>query len=240
MPSYPTIHPHATLSRLARMPLASIQRARMPRARIPCANIQRHFPNVHNRQPSPPLWLLSDDRIPAWEKALESLPTNSGVIFRHYSMPRRHDYARRMATYARRHRLHFHCAARADDESLIPVIACRGWHVGGKALRFPALYRWGLARRNHRGWLSVAVHNADEWRRARKFRADYILLSPIFATESHRGKAGQRYALLQTMRRMRPRNGESVIALGGMTGKNARHLPTGRFNALAAIRSLIP
>lgn len=85
-----------------------------------------------------------------------------------------------------------------------------------------------------RGLLTVAAHGPRGLSRARRLRADAVLLSPVFVTASHPGGAPLgvlRWAALVRGARV------PVVALGGLDSQTARRLPR-RTAGLAAIGGL--
>jgi thiamine-phosphate pyrophosphorylase len=164
------------------------------------------------RQPLPHLWLMTDERVgDALWPALARLPRGAGVIFRHYATPP-----------AERRRLFDAVRRIARRRGLVLLLAgpprqAAAWRADGAHGRSPH-------RRTTRPLLRTApVHDARERGRA---VADAILVSPVFATRSHRGARGigpLRFAGLARLSR-RP-----VIALGGMTPHRF-----GRLRALGA------
>ncbi|WP_426954823.1 thiamine phosphate synthase [Muricoccus radiodurans] len=80
-----------------------------------------------------------------------------------------------------------------------------------------------LARRGRRPpLLSVAAHGRAGLARARRLRADAVILSPVFPTASHPGAAAlgpHRFAAIAR------RAGRPVIALGGVKARSAKRLP---------------
>jgi thiamine-phosphate pyrophosphorylase len=164
------------------------------------------------RQPLPHLWLMTDERVgDALWPALARLPRGAGVIFRHYA-----------TQPAERRRLFDAVRRIARRRGLVLLLAgpprqAAAWRADGAHGRSPH-------RRTARPLLRTApVHDARERGRA---VADAILVSPVFATRSHRGARGigpLRFAGLARLSR-RP-----VIALGGMTPHRF-----GRLRALGA------
>ncbi len=163
----------------------------------------------------PHLWLVSDARNEALlESAIARLPRGSGLIFRHYHL----DEAARRARFAALARL---IRARGGLAVLAgPMALARRWKADG-AYGSAALVSPGA-----RGLRLVTAHNLREIRAA---RADALLLSPAFATCSHPGAAALgtvRWRLLAA-RAVVP-----VIALGGMSARQARRLEVHRWAAI--------
>lgn len=174
---------------------------------------------VTRKKPLPRLWLISDARNDAaLALALARLPRGSGLIFRHYHLG---DAARYQRYRTLRH------VAQARGHIVILADRARtahAWRADGSygAPRALAPRRAGQIR-------LATAHNAGEIAAANRAGADAILLSPVFATRSHPGAAylgPVRFRLLARLARM------PVIALGGMTPRNARRLCWARWAAI--------
>lgn len=163
---------------------------------------------------------MTDPRIADLRAAIRRLPRRSGIIFRHYHLPRteRRALFRQVAKLAK---ARGHKLLLADH----PMIA-RQWGADG-----------AHSRSGHRscGIRTVAVHNRRGAAAAKRIGADLILVSPVYATNSHPGaKAiGARGIgmIAGTQRRQ-------TIALGGMTQKRAKLLGALNLYGWAAIDSL--
>lgn len=162
-------------------------------------------------QPFPDLWLLSDDRNDAaLEQALRRLPRGSGFIYRHYHLPDAERIAR-WFDLLRIARARGHVAVLADSS-----LTAREWGADGVYGAPRALYP------TTSDLLTLATaHDLAEIGLANRMRADAVLLSPVFPTRSHPNAptlGPARFRLMASHARM------PVIALGGMTGPNARRL----------------
>jgi thiamine-phosphate pyrophosphorylase len=153
----------------------------------------------------PTLWLMTDERV-ADDRllcAVTRLPRGSGIVMRHYSM----DEAERRALFKRLKRI----AVRrglilflAGNESQALAWGAHGSH-GGR----------GRGRLPH----SAPVHDIGQLRAAERSRADFIFLSPLFATRSHPGAlplGAMRFATLARSARV------PVMALGGVAMRHRR------------------
>ena len=172
---------------------------------------------MDRRQPLPKIWLMTDPRIDDLGATIARLPACSGIIFRHYHLPRRerHTLFMEVRKLARARR---HILLLADRPA-----RARAWGADGAHSR---------ARDRSCGLRSVAVHNAREAACARRLQADLIFISPVFATRSHPGAQAlgpTRLGLIAGSARGR------TIALGGMTAKRAAALRSHKIYGWAAI-----
>ena len=177
---------------------------------------------MRQRHPQlPNIWLISDARNDAGlARALARLPRGSGFIYRHYHLRP----AERRARFEALARI-----ARARGISVViagPMTRARAWGADG-AYGTAAMITPGVA-----GLRLATVHSLREVRRAA--RADAVLLSPIFPTRSHPG--GDVLGPIR-FRRMAGHSPVPVIALGGMSARQARRLGWARW---AAIDGLTP
>ena len=155
---------------------------------------------MKRRQSLPRLWLMTDERQgdTLW-RALERLPRGGGIVFRHYSLPG----AERGRLFEKVRRI-----ARARGQILL---------VGGP----PLAGGDGTHGRAGRGLRSASVHNLRELKAAERAGADFVFLSPVYATRSHPGArplGPYRFALIAHQAKV------PVIALGGMDAEKARAL----------------
>ncbi|HJQ17131.1 MAG TPA: thiamine phosphate synthase [Allosphingosinicella sp.] len=173
---------------------------------------------MQRRQPLPRLWMVTDERQGErlWS-ALERLPVRAGVIFRHHRLDpiERRALFDRIRKIARRRRLLLLVAG--------PPALARAWRADGSHGRGPA---------DRRRWRSAPAHDLAEIRAAERAGADVILLSPAFATQSHPDATplgAIRFGLLARQARL------PILALGGMSTRNARHLRRFGIHGWAAI-----
>lgn len=170
-------------------------------------------------QPLPELWLLSDERNDAvLEEALARLPRGSGFVYRHYHLD---DPARwtRFQALKRICRASDHIVILADS-----AMTAREWGADGIYGAPRALYPTRC------DMLAIATaHNLRELGEANRGRADAVMLSPAFATNSHPGATflgPNRFKMLARHARM------PVIALGGMNQRSADRLQWPRWAAI--------
>lgn len=174
---------------------------------------------MRRRHPLPHIWLMTDPRFgDELLAAIRRLPFRSGVIFRHYEMPERPRRAlfRQVAHICRQRG---HVLVLADREN-----AAIRWHADGFHQR---------SSRRSNTISSAAVHNRRELKDAKRKRTDMILLSPLFATASHKGQ--RPLGRLAFNRLAVQAEGMKVIALGGVTKQKARTLNPQFIHGWAAI-----
>lgn len=159
---------------------------------------------------------FGDDLLPA----VRRLPFRSGVIFRHYELATevRLWLFRQVQRICRQRG---HILLLAGDER-----AARAWHADGCHIR-------GHQRQSGRTVRSAAVHNRIELAQALKAGADMVLISPMFATVSHRDTLP--LGRMKFMALAKQANGTAVIALGGMTTRKAASLNDRVVHGWAAI-----
>lgn len=170
-------------------------------------------------QPIPDIWLISDARNDAvLEAALAQLPRGSGFIYRHYHL----DDAARVARF---HRLAHSARARGHLVILADsAMTAREWGADGIYGAPRSLY----PQREDMLQLATA-HDLAEVGLANRYCADAVLLSPVFATDSHPGAdtlGSIRFRMLAHHAQM------PAIALGGMTAKRAKMLDWPRWAAI--------
>lgn len=174
-----------------------------------------------DKSPFPRVWLMTDPRFgPDLLPAIQRMPARSGVVFRHYHL----DANARWALFREVRRI---CARRghilllARDEH-----TARRWHAAG--------FHERGARRQSRAMIhSAAVHNRRELAAAGRCKVDFVLISPVFATNSH--PEVRPLGLAGFMALARQAGDTRVIALGGMTARKAATLDKRIVHGWAAI-----
>lgn len=153
-------------------------------------------------------WFLSDGQAAdEWQRIIAESDIDR-VILRAYHTADRATLAQAMRDVCRHHHVDF---AVAGDARLAARLNC-AFHCPSYQLSQPAL-RHGRASPDD----SVAVHNETELRLAHKNGFQTILLSPVFATNSH--PTGRPLGVLraQNLARLADRFGLRALALGGMS-----------------------
>lgn len=172
----------------------------------------------------PPLWLFTDThRLPDPRAAVGRLPKGlAGVVLRHDDDPRRAILGRDLARICRARRL---VLVVAGDVRLAAALRA-GVHLRGG--RWPPPIR-------RKGLHTSSAHSAVDIRRARLAGGAIAFLSPVFPTASHAGApalGATRWSSLARVARM------PVAALGGVTGRTVRHLPSRLCWGVGAIGAL--
>ncbi|MCY4504349.1 MAG: thiamine phosphate synthase, partial [Hyphomicrobiales bacterium] len=165
---------------------------------------------------------------------LAALPPHCGVLIRRAE---RHTNTRQLRRFVR--------AARAGRRCVLIGGAWQlAWQAGaGAHFSEAALRRMGRVR--PRQLASAAVHSRAALMRAQRLRVALVLVSPVFATPSHRGARPLgvlRFAAWaqQLQRRRLPRRGApashapALYALGGMDARAWRRLSAARMAARTA------
>jgi len=177
----------------------------------------------------PPLIFLTDDaRTPDPLPAIRALPRGSLVIVRSKNPQRRRELAHAAARIAQRHGL---LLSIAGDAALAAETAADGLHLSDAETEKAGRYR-------AKPWLlTAAAHSAHAVLRAQLSGAHAVLLSPIFATQSHTDRAPLGLARLRTIARTSP---IPIYALGGIDAEKVERLRNIPLAGIAAIGALIP
>ncbi len=165
----------------------------------------------------PRLWLMTDERMgDALLPSIDALPSGSGIIFRHYSLPE-----------ADRRHLFKQVQRSARKQGHIVLFA-------GSPKEARALGAFG-AHGQTRGAITAPVHSIRERIAAERNGAQLLFVSPVFPTASHpNGKALGRSRFGRLIKGARV----PVIALGGMDEQRARSLNPFNISGWAAIAAL--
>lgn len=173
-----------------------------------------------NQPPWPRFWLMTDERIGKrlWD-AIDALPANAGVVFRHYSLAERErrELGLRVAEAARRSGL---MLAVAGSRRLADELGADLVHNTDEAGTLP---------------ISVAVHDRVQAEEAREAGAALAFVAPVFPTRSHprAGHLGAEEAAVLARIAACP-----AIALGGMDAERFGELQaatSGAFYGYAGI-----
>jgi len=156
------------------------------------------------------------------------LPSNAGVVFRHYNITNRENLAIKVEKLCKKHKIRLIIAS---DPKLAHSVRASGCHLPEHQIsqapflkqKFPNLF------------LTAACHSERAIRLAIKYECDAAFLSPVFTTASHPGAPPLRFhpSALTAQRAAIP-----VFALGGMNKRRWRQASLVGFSGFGAIRSL--
>lgn len=176
------------------------------------------------------IFLTDDERVPDPLLAIAALPCNSLVIVRARDGHRRREIARAAARIAQRRGLWLSIAG---DAALAAETAADGLHLA-EADTQKAPHHLST----HRGWfITAAAHSARAVWRAQTAGVHAVLLSPVFATQSHPGRPPLGLGRLGAIARA---SRIPVYAMGGITAENVDRLKHIPLAGIAAIGALIP
>jgi thiamine-phosphate pyrophosphorylase len=177
-------------------------------------------------------------RLPAGVRSRLGQRFRSGVIVRERDPAALEKLVRRLMPLCRRQGV---ALIVANDVRLALRLGADGIHLAEKTLS-NGLARLLSTRRRWRRRLAVtaSAHTVRATLRACALNVDAILIAPVFATGSHPGDAylgAIRFAALA--RRSKARSHRiPIVALGGVTSRNANRLIAAGASGFAAIESL--
>ncbi|MCY4038346.1 MAG: thiamine phosphate synthase [Hyphomicrobiales bacterium] len=183
---------------------------------------------LNNKRKLPDFLLVTDEtRFPNPLPILETLPRSSGVVFRHYRHPQREELAESVAALCRRRRL---ILLVANDVPLALRVRAQGVHL--------PQWRWegsSVRRPFDEFRITGSVHSPGALARASRSGMDAVMLSPVFATDSHPRAEALGAARASAWARLWGR-GIPVYALGGVDDTGRRRLRGGCGAGTAATR----
>jgi thiamine-phosphate pyrophosphorylase len=179
--------------------------------------------------PIPSLWFFTDPaRTPDPEAVARRLPAGSAVVYRAFGAQDARAVADRLRRIAREQGLRLLIGA---DAALAADAGADGVHLPERLMRLaPRLAR------AHPGWLiSAAAHDAAAIRRGGRLGLDALVVSAVFPSRSP--SAGRAMGPMRLARLVRG-SPVPVIALGGVTNKNAPRLLGTGAAGIAAVEGL--
>lgn len=188
--------------------------------------LSRHPPqSPSRRRPVPGHWLMTDARLgDALPRIVAAMPPRSAIVVRPYAL-QPDNRATLIRSIVR--------VARAKRHLLL--LAGRGASTGYDGRHGAAMPP--ASTKPCPGFLSLAVHDRAELARAKRWRADAILVSPVWPTRTHPGAPvlGTRgFAMLAASM---PRQ---AVALGGMDKARFQALRRHGAAGWAAIDAWLP
>jgi thiamine-phosphate pyrophosphorylase len=187
----------------------------------------RHrLPRLPSGKKFPPLLALTEENfLPRPWEHLPRYPTQSAILYRHYTLPYPDEGFARLAHRARQTAIPLLAGWR---RYLPPAHLIQGIHIPEHAL--PKLTF--LRRRYPRHVFSAAAHGFQSFRRAGMHPPDIWLVSPVFVTRSHpdaRSLGILRFTVL-CRKATAP-----VYALGGIAPANGNRLKRSGYAGMAGI-----
>jgi len=184
------------------------------------------------RSPLPRLHAITDERIarrPDLGDIARELATGGGAD---------------LALHARGHTLtgleHYELAVRLSDSPSVRLFINDRLDIAlavdaeGVQLTPGSLSPEEARRLSARWWIGKSVHNLAEAEAAQAGGADYLLAGPVFPTATHPDRAPLGLGALREIVGL----GLPVIAIGGVTARNAREVREAGAHGVAAIRAL--
>ena len=184
------------------------------------------------RSPLPRLHAITDERIarrPDLGDIARELATGGGAD---------------LALHARGHTLtgleHYELAVRLSDSPSVRLFINDRLDIAlavdaeGVQLTPGSLSPEEARRLSARWWIGRSVHNLAEAEAAQAGGADYLLAGPVFPTATHPDRAPLGLGALREIVGL----GLPVIAIGGVTARNAREVREAGAHGAAAIRAL--
>ena len=184
------------------------------------------------RSPLPRLHAITDERIarrPDLGDIARELATGGGAD---------------LALHARGHTLtgleHYELAVRLSDSPSVRLFINDRLDIAlavdaeGVQLTPGSLSPEEARRLSARWWIGKSVHNLAEAEAAQAGGADYLLAGPVFPTATHPDRAPLGLGALREIVGL----GLPVIAIGGVTARNAREVREAGAHGAAAIRAL--
>jgi thiamine-phosphate pyrophosphorylase len=194
--------------------------------------LNRRHPRRRNGAPLPPLILVTDARRLADPlPALAGLPRGAAVILRHYGTADRPALAGRLKAACRARGLRLIVAADpAEPAAGLPgALAAR---IGADGVHLPERLVGRAWLRRPGRLVTAAAHGPAGLGRAGRRRVAAVLLSPVFATESHPGARALGPIRFAALARRAPL---PVYALGGIDERTARRLAASGAVGLAGL-----
>lgn len=222
--------PNRNRNRLNRIGIVSMDATLEKQARQ--LNLRNGGPNC----PIPPIVLMTDEkRLSDPIPAIIGLPSQSMVIFRHYGLARA-DRTKLAYRVRRTCRQYGHLCMIANDLALALRLDADGIHLPEYRIgKTPHIYR----QIPHDMLVTSSCHSMQTLRKlallAPDQRPDGVLISPIFATQSHPDQPGMAFSAFLQRTALCRSLGLITIALGGIKPDNVAMLRGSGVASLAGI-----
>lgn len=161
--------------------------------------------NTRSHPGLPPLIALTDPaRMPDPAGTLAQLARGSALIWRCYGAPPTRAALAELSRSARR-------------RGVLLLIAGEARPAASNGVHYPEHALLGGRKASSRVMTSAAAHSESAIIRAGRAGVDLLLISPVFATDSHPGAHGLGLVRFARLARMASRLGMAAFALGGVT-----------------------
>ena len=159
----------------------------------------------------PRLMFLSDEaRVKNPVSIVSALPKRCGIILRDYANPKRNELIKTIIN-------------KTKNSTLILFLANRGAekYKNLHNEHWPNTGRGGQRRKTPTQLITTSAHNLSDVGRANRLNIDAVLISPIFATKSHKDAKPLNIHRFVRLARL---SKTPVYALGGLSLKSITHL----------------
>lgn len=180
---------------------------------------------------SPPFFFTDSSKISDYERIIKNLAKNSTIIIREYDLDKnsRLDFAKRISFLARNKGLKILVG---KDFELARKIKADGVHFSDFDRLPIQFFKKKTFAKNF--IFSFAAHSEKSIIKFGKFNFDFIFLSPIFPTTSHKDSPTLG---LKNLRKIVTKNKSKslICALGGVNYNNIRQLRKNKISSFGAI-----
>jgi thiamine-phosphate pyrophosphorylase len=180
----------------------------------------------------PPLLLMTDTkRLPDPSAYIPHLPKGSAIIIRHFTTKEKTNLVFKIKSLCKRHKVKL---LLSDDVKAAIKLGLDGVHFSEKKARRHLVKPPYAAAKKF--IFTSACHSLWALKRAERTDLDAVLISPVFATQSHpdtKGLGALRFQCLATQTHLK------CYALGGITPQTAQRLSSSKAYGFAGISDLI-
>ena len=160
---------------------------------------------------------------------INNLPKYSIVIFRHFNLNNKQQLGKQLRLLTKKNRIKLFVSA---DINLAQQLNADGIHLPENSIK-NNIAKYLLWQQNTNKKISLSVHsNIYAIKRAQTLKLDFILISPIFYTNSH---PDDKPLTINRLKCLLPYCHNKVIALGGINQLNSQHLSQAGVDGMAAI-----
>lgn len=181
----------------------------------------------------PPFILMTDSkRLPDPSHIIPKLPAGSAVIVRHHTRMGKINLIHKIKMICRKHKVKLLVS---DDSQLAVSLHLDGVHLSEATLKKTAACG-RFIKPKPRFLVTSACHSLRALKWAEACKVDAVLISPVFATDSH---PDTKTIGVWGFHNMTKRTLVKTYALGGLNKKTAQRLVTTKSCGFAGISSLV-